>query len=119
MYSKRFYKTMELLVKISKLFGATEIQFYKSSQQFSVSKKRNVLKHVKMNYLLLFFWLFTSLLIVHNSYRGKDVNRFYVGLVFWVAFVCMGNFSVCVWFPGDFCRANNGSINYIKYFQGN
>lgn len=119
MFSKRFYKTIELLTKLSSVFGATQIHFNKSTQLFSVSNEKNAIKRLKINYCFVFFWLIVSLGIVINSYHGKDINKFYVGLVFWVAFLCMVNFIVCIWFPGDFCRANNGSIHYIKFLKGN
>lgn len=119
MLSKTFFKICAVLVRLGQHFGSCNLSFDDEHRIFKISGNLLVVRKLKINNNLIWFWALASLGIVAKFYNNGQSLRYKLTLFCWIAGISVSIVhSVMRCLVDDFCRAINAFVGLFKYLHG-
>lgn len=119
MLSKRLYKIMHILFKVSNFLAVSNIKFNNQNLLFHRDLTDvNLVRRMLINFVLIIFWCFGSLYKMFYHYQRQDVNSTNLALAFFFGVICLvTTLSFTVFYGLEACQGFNGHNTFFRYLH--
>lgn len=116
MLSKRLYKMLTILSKLSSYIGANALKFEEKTLLFSLDPTKICRRN--RAFQLALYWAIASFSMVIKFKMKDDIDRYNLTLAYWLAgFLVIIQFSICRLFDDEFCKVLNATLIFVRYIH--